>query len=372
MDQIPLEKKEDIHNCKICTQTFKSKAGLQYHMQKIHPLDLTSGLSCFTCNKTFTQRDLIENHYRTVRHQIECRKYMEEERVERTSRNYQKNLMKMNNFRYRPNIEKITEFRSTPVEIPLESSTVLPDPRLEKTKKYKRKNSEDAAGITPQKIPEKYLEKDLTVSTEIEDISSPIKEDNTSETNKDIAHEISKESESSHLKTRKLHQENTANQRNNVQEENQDRSTLNSPIKLKNGLLNECITEKPESNASDVKPTENDERSKIPLNPPNSPPENINNIPGIEDNATAFEDEVQIHLSASDENLFNPDLDQFIEQYLPTETRTVNLNNEWTITDTIGNPDFPQLLQEDPNFDLLTFITEKITFLNSISFSALK
>ena len=117
---------------------------------------------------------------------------MEEERVKRTSRNYQKNLMKMNNFRYRPNIEKITEFRSTPVEIPLESSTVLPDPRLEKTKKYKRKNSEDAAGITPQKIPKKYLEKDLMVSTEIEDISSPIKEDNTSETNKDIAKEISK------------------------------------------------------------------------------------------------------------------------------------------------------------------------------------
>ena len=131
---------------------------------------------------------------------------------------------------------------------------------------------------------------------------------------------------------------------------------------MKNGLLNECIIEKPESNASDVKLTENDERSKIPLNPPNSPPENINNIPGIEDNATAFEDEVQIHLSASDENLFNTDLDQFIEQYLPIETRTVNLNNEWNITDTIGNPDFPQLLQEDPNFDLLTFITEKLPF----------
>ena len=126
--------------------------------------------------------------------------------------------------------------------------------------------------------------------------------------------------------------------------------------------MNECITERPDSNASDVKSTENEERSKIPLNPPNSPSENINIIPGIEDNATAFEDEVQIHLSASEENLFNTDLDQFIEQYLHTETRTVNLNNEWIITDTIGNPDFPQLLQEDPNFDLLTFITEKLPF----------
>ena len=81
-----------------------------------------------------------------------------------------------------------------------------------------------------------------------------------------------------------------------------------------------------------MKSTENDERSKIPLNPPNSLPENINNS---EDNATTFEDEVQIHLSASDENLFNRGLDQFIEQHLPTELRTVNLNNEWIITDTI-------------------------------------
>ena len=132
--------------------------------------------------------------------------------------------------------------------------------------------------------------------------------------------------------------------------------------------MNECITEKPNSNASDVKSTENDERNKIPPNPPNLPSENINIIPGIEDNATVFEDEVQIHLSASEENLFNTDLDQFIEQYLPTETRTVNLNNGWIITDTIGNPDFPQLLQEDSNFDLLTFITEKLPFKTNFLF----
>ena len=51
------------------------------------------------------------------------------------------------------------------------------------------------------------------------------------------------------------------------------------------------------------------------------------------------------------------DLKQFIEKYVSKETRTVFLNNEWIITDSIGNPDFPDLLQEDPNFDLLTFIT---------------
>ena len=119
----------------------------------------------------------------------------------------------------------MTEFRSTPVEIPLKSSTALPDPNT-KYKKYKRKNFEDAASITPQKILKKSLEKDHMVSIEIEDIPSPIKEENTSETNNDTTKEINKESESSHLKTRELHQENTVNQRNNVQEENQGRSTL--------------------------------------------------------------------------------------------------------------------------------------------------
>ena len=126
----------------------------------------------------------------------------------------------------------------------------------------------------------------------------------------------------------------------------------------------ECTTEKPELDASEVKCTGKNEN---PLNPPDLQPENIYTIPGTDDNATAFEDEVQIHLSASDEKLFNIDLDQFIEQYLPTEARTVNLNNEWIITDTIGNPDFPQLLQDNPNFDLLT-LTQKNYHFNLISF----
>ena len=115
--------------------------------------------------------------------------------------------MKMNNFKHRPYTEKKTEFRSTPVEIPLESSTTLPDPRLKKTKKLKRKNSEDTVSTTPQKSPKKCLEKDHMVSTEIEDIPSSIEEKNTSETNNDTAKEFNKECESSHLKTRDVQSE---------------------------------------------------------------------------------------------------------------------------------------------------------------------
>ena len=151
---------------------------------------------------------------------------------------------------------------------------------------------------------------------------------------------------------------------NNVQGEKEGRSTPISPENLNKRQQNECLTEMPKinaSNISNVTPTEEDEKMKNSTNLTEFPSEDIITTPGSENkNEASFEDEVKIHLSASEEKLFDTDLDQFIEQYLPTETRTVNLNNEWIITDTIGNPDFPQLLQEDPNFDLLTFITDKL------------
>ena len=78
-----------------------------------------------------------------------------------------------------------------------------------------------------------------------------------------------------------------------------------------------------------------------------------------------IEDTVEIFLPATEEDTLDQDLDNFIQEYLKTnsiETRTVKLNNAWRITDSIGNPDFPELLKEDPNFDLLTFITEKMPF----------
>ena len=44
-----------------------------------------SGLTCYTCNKLFTNRDLIENHYKTVRHHLECKKIRQMEQVEMTN-----------------------------------------------------------------------------------------------------------------------------------------------------------------------------------------------------------------------------------------------------------------------------------------------
>ena len=79
MAQAMLEMKKSKYNCHLCCIGFKSETGLNYHIQKKHVLDTDSGLHCFTCNKMFTKRDLIENHYKTVAHQIECRKLQRKE-----------------------------------------------------------------------------------------------------------------------------------------------------------------------------------------------------------------------------------------------------------------------------------------------------
>ena len=148
------------HNCQFCTRNFKSEQGLKYHMQKIHPLDLTSGLSCYTCNKTFTKRDLIENHFKTVKHQLECKKLIEEEKREQNCQTYRKLLMKMDNFKTRPISMKTWDLnRKIPLNIPLKSTSKLEDPRLNRRKrqaildprpeKSRKLNSEDLSEKQP-------------------------------------------------------------------------------------------------------------------------------------------------------------------------------------------------------------------------------
>ena len=73
MAQAMIEMNNMKFTCNHCDLVCKSEAELQYHMQKKHPLDVNSGLTCYTCNKIFSKRDLIENHYKAVKHQIECR-----------------------------------------------------------------------------------------------------------------------------------------------------------------------------------------------------------------------------------------------------------------------------------------------------------
>ena len=138
MAQAMIEKLQENYPCDFCTKICKSTAGLMSHMNKMDPLDSPSGLTCYTCNKLFTNRDLIENQYKTVRHQLECKKMRALEQVEKTNpeaeiRKYRKNLLKITHFKapeYRPRRWASEETK----HIPLESKEILKDPRILKHK----------------------------------------------------------------------------------------------------------------------------------------------------------------------------------------------------------------------------------------------
>ena len=150
-------------NCNHCDLCCKSEAGLQNHMQKKHPLDVNSGLTCYTCNKIFSKRDLIENHFKTVKHQLECRRLKKEEKAEIAKieeNTYRKKLYKLDNFTSRP--YKPRNWTSTDtLNIPLESKIPLQDPRLINS----LKRATTATATTSAKIqklpkePQTYTEK---------------------------------------------------------------------------------------------------------------------------------------------------------------------------------------------------------------------
>ena len=77
---------------------------------------------------------------------------------------------------------------------------------------------------------------------------------------------------------------------------------------------------------------------------------------------------VILHVSDSEFNLFpdireDPQEDQIKEDCTNImENRKVYLNNNWQVKDSIGSPAFPGIIEEDPNIDWLTFISENINY----------
>ena len=149
MAQVEINIRNERFPCKFCKSIFKSEAGHNNHMNRLHPLDVKSGLHCFTCNKGFTKREVLHQHYQTVRHQINCKKLQEPE-VEDKSENppsnireaiqqckqptrkrpYRSLLME----RMPPKMMKIQKtpvkyLRTEPAIIPLESIVAQSDPR---------------------------------------------------------------------------------------------------------------------------------------------------------------------------------------------------------------------------------------------------
>ena len=80
-----------------------------------------------------------------------------------------------------------------------------------------------------------------------------------------------------------------------------------------------------------------------------------------------LEDTVILQTTEEEDLEFLDELNNFITNIFPIdneikETRKVYLNNDWQITDSIGNPDFIGLIENNSNVDLLSYITEKLPF----------
>ena len=432
MEKITQNIEDTDHTCQFCTWNFKSEQGLKYHIQKIHPLDLTSGLSCYTCNKTFTKRDLIENHFKTVKHQLECKKLLEEEKKEQNCQTYRKLLMKMDNFKTRPISVKIWDLnRKIPLNIPLESTSKLEDPRLNRRKrqaildprpkKSRKLNSEDLSkkqpnlaekdnfkpfediakefyeNATKQDSPERIKEvkpkseeiytenciaakpsnecRSTLFSTKIPDnyktIQDPSENTESAQIDGIPSKSIERKSSIQDLtedkpKSEEIYTENCIA----TKPSNEGRSTLFSAKIPDSYKTIQDPTENPESTQIDGIPSKSEEIQSIFQDPKEKSEEQPNSCPGTRSTLKQLphedpQDLVEIYLSTSEEDTIDQDLDKFITEYLEKnliETRTVKLNNEWRITDSIGTPDFPELLKEDPNFDLLSFITENMPF----------
>ena len=60
-------------DCQHCGLKCKNQAGLKEHLHLKHSIEKTTDLSCWTCGKLFSQELLLNQHYKTVLHQINCK-----------------------------------------------------------------------------------------------------------------------------------------------------------------------------------------------------------------------------------------------------------------------------------------------------------
>ena len=264
MAQAMIDKLGEEQPCNFCKKICKSTAGLIAHMNRIHPLDSPSSLTHYTCSKLFTNRDLIENHYKTVRHQLECKKIKQMEEVKMTTpeeetKKYRKSLFEITHFKapeYRPrtwNDEKTKK-------IPLDSQEIIPDPRIKK-----------------RKIPATSQDTEKTVK-----------------------------------KTHKPYEDPELPGFSSNQNIKEDQKTGEDPISTVEGII--------------------------------------------------------LHVTDSELNLFQEKLDESKDANSKEdctnvkENRKVYLNNNWQVKDSIGNPAFQGIIEEDPNIDWLTFISENINY----------
>ena len=215
----------------------------------------------------------------------------------------------------------------TPRDIPLESPTPLQDPRLhgEKLRPRKRDRTDMVQYETQVKITRKCVEEVILKTTKKELNLNPIEDTSPADISTKEVEETTCKISASISKKQVPEEELTSNK---IDE-------FSTNIQKMTGFTPDLTSTSPGTRST--------AREAV-----------------LQDNI----DEDKIHLSKREKELFNIGLDQLIDKYVKPniETRTVTLNNEWRVTDSIGNPDFPKLLEDDPYFDLLTIIIDKIPY----------
>ena len=99
--------------------------------------------------------------------------------------------------------------------------------------------------------------------------------------------------------------------------------------------------------------------------------EDIQNIQNISENATDSTPTMEgviLHITDSELNLF-PDITEDPKDARKIEDctnkkdkRRVYLNNNWQVKDSIRSPAFKGIIEEEPNIDWLTFISDNINY----------
>ena len=366
MASTSLEKKDQQQNCKFCTRTFKSKSGLQYHMQKMHPLDVDSGLSCFTCNKTFSKRDLIENHFKTVKHQLECKRLMKSDRVDMTTSEYRKRLFQIDNFTCRPYRKRKWESDET-LDIPLEKEENLhiSDPRLQREHKriktsqaQENRDRRDQAEATTQKaVITKFAEEFKTVN--IEDLMVIEVATKAINTIGPVMFKVIEDTaKSTEIKVQQEGRQKNVKITTPIEEKGTDKNIYitSTPGNAEKMSSNTKLKEIAKSTKSTEIHTDTDQ-----VEPP------ATSLQKTGARSTLEQDTVILQVTDEEDQEFPEELNNLITTLYPidneiTETRKVYLNNDWQVTDTIGNPDFIGLIEDNSNMDLLSFITDKLPY----------
>ena len=74
-----MESSSQLIDCTYCDFKSKNQAGLINHIHRKHRIEEPSSLECWTCGKQFSKEDLLNQHYKTVLHQINCRKFLKDD-----------------------------------------------------------------------------------------------------------------------------------------------------------------------------------------------------------------------------------------------------------------------------------------------------